>query len=269
MGIVRGAHGGEWGDFFHRSGAMTEGATERLMAASVTWRGIPLPRSLQPLARRAQQPHVPLPRSGKPAASRQPAGQQRHRPTRSSAHAIAHLTGRQRAQHTRRPKTPPRRHVPLPRPTPEAPGPPTPCTPTPTTPQRAQIPRLRRRPAQRPWGTCRPRHKPNRRPSGTTPHRLGRRYGPQNRHLPVARPPTWTQVKTRQTPPSQLTPRGPQTQEAGPGRRPCRKASPERRRDRRTTQARRPHRQPSDSARTPQWTRRKLGNPHIGQQHHH
>ena len=27
MGIVRGAHGGKWGDVFHRSGAMTEGAT--------------------------------------------------------------------------------------------------------------------------------------------------------------------------------------------------------------------------------------------------
>ena len=45
MGIVHGAHGGEWGDFFQRSGAMTQGATERLMAAYLTWR-------------RAQQPHV-------------------------------------------------------------------------------------------------------------------------------------------------------------------------------------------------------------------
>ena len=33
MGIVRGAHGGEWGEFFHCSGAMTAGVTERLMAA--------------------------------------------------------------------------------------------------------------------------------------------------------------------------------------------------------------------------------------------
>ena len=46
MGIARGAHGAEWGDFFHRSGAMTPGATERLMAAYLTWRGIPPPRSL-------------------------------------------------------------------------------------------------------------------------------------------------------------------------------------------------------------------------------
>ena len=56
MGIVRGAHGGEWGTFFGRSGAMTAGATERLIAAYLTWRGIPLPRSLQPWAQRAQQP---------------------------------------------------------------------------------------------------------------------------------------------------------------------------------------------------------------------
>ena len=52
MRIVRGAHGGEWGNFFHRSGAMTPGATERLMAAYLTWRGMTLPRSLQPLVRR-------------------------------------------------------------------------------------------------------------------------------------------------------------------------------------------------------------------------
>ena len=59
MGIARGAHGAEWGGFFHRSGAMTPGATERLMAAYLTWRGIPPPRSLRSLVQRAQQPHVP------------------------------------------------------------------------------------------------------------------------------------------------------------------------------------------------------------------
>ena len=64
MGIVRGAHGGKWGDYFHCSGTMTPGATHRPMAAHLTWRGIPLPRSPQPLARRAQQPHVPPPRPG-------------------------------------------------------------------------------------------------------------------------------------------------------------------------------------------------------------
>ena len=64
MGIVRGAHGGEWGEFFHRGGAMTPGATERLMGAYLTWRGIPLPRNLQPLAQLAQQPRVPPPQPG-------------------------------------------------------------------------------------------------------------------------------------------------------------------------------------------------------------
>ena len=64
MGIARIAHGGEWGEFFHRSGAMTPGVTERLMAAYLTWRGIPPPRSLPPLAQRATQPHVPPPQPG-------------------------------------------------------------------------------------------------------------------------------------------------------------------------------------------------------------
>ena len=61
MGIARGADGGKWGEFFHRGGAMTPRATERLMAAYLTWRGIPPPRSLRPLVQRAQQPHVPPP----------------------------------------------------------------------------------------------------------------------------------------------------------------------------------------------------------------
>ena len=64
MGIARGAHGGEWGKFFHRGGAMTPGATERLMAAYLTCRGTLPPRSLQPLAQRARQPHVPPPQPG-------------------------------------------------------------------------------------------------------------------------------------------------------------------------------------------------------------
>ena len=64
MGIARGAHGAERGEFFHRGGAMTPGATETLMAAYLMWRGIPPPRSLQPLVQRAQQPHVPQPQPG-------------------------------------------------------------------------------------------------------------------------------------------------------------------------------------------------------------
>ena len=201
--------------------------------------------------------------------SLQSAGQQRHRTTRSPAIAMAHLTGQRRPQHTRCPNTPPRRHMPLPQPTPPPPCPPTPCTSTPTTPPRAQISRLRGHPAQQPRGTCRPRHKPNRRPRGTTPHQPGWRYGPQNRHLPVARPPIRTQVQTRHTPPSQLTPRGPQAREANPGRRLCWKATPQRRRNRRTTQPNRPHRQTSHNARSQRWTRTKWGDPHNGQQHHH
>ena len=171
--------------------------------------------------------------------SQQPARRQQHKPTRSHAHAMAHLTGRQRAQHTRRPKTPPRRHMPLPRPTPPPPGPPTPCAPTPTTPPRARTPRLRRHHR----GTYQPRHTPNRRPSDTTRHQPGRRYGPQNRHLPFARPPAWTPAQIWHAPPSRLTPSSPQAREANPGRRPCQKATPERRRNRQTMQPRRPHRQ--------------------------
>ena len=59
MGIARGAHGAEWRDFFHHGGAMTPGATERLMAAYLTLRGIPPPRSLKSLIQRTLQPHVP------------------------------------------------------------------------------------------------------------------------------------------------------------------------------------------------------------------
>ena len=61
MGIARGAHGAEWGDFFHRGGALTPGATERLMAAYLTWRGIPPPRSPESLIQRNLQPHVAPP----------------------------------------------------------------------------------------------------------------------------------------------------------------------------------------------------------------
>ena len=251
--------------------------------ASPAWSGaVPSPTNTGAVGTRPEQPpgtahpHMdptPQPQSPpgasthghQPAASQAAATQAYPEPV----HAMAHLTGRQRAKHTRHPKTPPRRHVPLPKPTPPPPGPATPCTPTPTTPPRALIPRLRRHPAQRPPGTCRPRHKPNRRPSGATPHQPGRRYGSQNRDLPVAPPPTPTQVQTRHAAPSRLTLRDPQAREANRGRRPCLKATPERRRDRRTTQSRCPHRQPNHNTRSPRWTRRKYRDPHYGQQHHH
>ena len=64
IGIARGTHGGELGEFFDCGGAMTPGATNTLMAAYLTWRGIPPPRSLQLMAQRAQQPHVPPPQPG-------------------------------------------------------------------------------------------------------------------------------------------------------------------------------------------------------------
>ena len=64
MGIARGAQGHEGRDFFRRSGSMTEGAPKRLMAAYLTWRGIPLARRLVPVAHRAQQPLVPAPQPG-------------------------------------------------------------------------------------------------------------------------------------------------------------------------------------------------------------
>ena len=95
MGIVCCAHGSEWGDFFHRSGAMTEGATSRLMAAYLTWRGIPLPRSLTPLARHAQQLHVPPPRPGtygNAAVARMMAGGARHHSSCSSSRKTTTIT---------------------------------------------------------------------------------------------------------------------------------------------------------------------------------
>ena len=95
MGVVRGAHGGERGIFFHGSGALIEGAPERLMAAYLTWRGIPVPRSLAPLARRARQPHVPAPRPGtygNAAVARMMAGGARHQSSSSSARKTATIT---------------------------------------------------------------------------------------------------------------------------------------------------------------------------------
>ena len=95
MGIVRGAHGGELGDFFHRSGAKNAGSTERLMAAYLTWRGIPLPRSLQPLAQRAQQPHVPPPQPGtygNAAVARMMAGGAQNHSSSSSSLRTATIT---------------------------------------------------------------------------------------------------------------------------------------------------------------------------------
>ena len=59
MGIVCGAKDPEWGAFLRRSGGLHPGdAIERLMAAWITWRQIPVPRWLQPAVQRAHQPPV-------------------------------------------------------------------------------------------------------------------------------------------------------------------------------------------------------------------
>ena len=173
---------------------------------------------------------------------RQPASRQQHRPTRSPARTMAHLTGRQRAQHTRHPKAPSSRHTPLTRPTTPPPGPPTPCAPTPTTLPRAWTPKLRQRPVQR---TYRPRHTPDRHPSDTTPHQPDRRRGQQNRHLPVAQPPARTLARTGHATPPRQAPRGPRAREADRSRRPWRKATPERQRNRRMMKPSRLHCQPN------------------------
>ena len=96
-------------------------------------------------------------------------------------------------------------------------------------------------------------------PHGTTTHQPGRQYGPQKRHLAVARPPTRarTQTRTRRAPPSRLTPRGPPIRKARQGRRTCRKATAERKHNRRAPQPPRPHRPPSHKAGSPRWTPRR------------
>ena len=95
MVIVRGAHCHEWGEFLRRSGAMTEGATERLMVAYLTWRGIPLPHSLTPIARYAQQQHFPPPQPGthsNAAVARMMAGSARNDSSSSSSRRTATIT---------------------------------------------------------------------------------------------------------------------------------------------------------------------------------
>ena len=150
------------------------------------------------------------------AASQQPTRQRRHRPTRSPAHAMAHQTGRRRAPHTRHPRAPPHRHVPLPRPTPATPGPSALCALTPTTPPRAPVARLRQHPAHRLQGTIRrPRHKPNRHPSGTTTHLPGQQCSPQTHHLAVA--PPLTRARTQALDPAHATVPADTPRSADPG----------------------------------------------------
>ena len=178
---------------------------------------------------------------------------------------MAHLTGRQRTQRTRRPTTSPHGHTPLPRPTPPAPGPPTAGTPTPTAPAGASPPGLRQRPARR---TYRPQRTAGRCPSGTTPHQPDRRLDRQNCHLPAARPPAQAPARIRHAPPPRRTPRSPRTRGAYPGCHPWREATPGGHRRRRTMAPNRLHRGPNRSATRPRWARKDCRDLRNKRRHH-
>ena len=64
MGTVWGHQGHEWGDFLRRSGSLLPDAHERLMAAWLTWRELPIPSNLLPVVERVNQPRVPQPEPG-------------------------------------------------------------------------------------------------------------------------------------------------------------------------------------------------------------
>ena len=171
---------------------------------------------------------------------------------------MAHLTGRQRTQRTRRPTTSPHGHTPLPLPTPPPPGPPTPGTPTPKAPAGASPPRLRQRPARRNY---RPQRTAGRCPSGTTRHQRDRRHDRQNRHLLAARPPAQAPARIRHAPPPRRTPCSPRTRGACPSRHPWREATPGRHRHRLTMAPNGLHRRPNRSATRPRWTRKDCRGP--------
>ena len=100
MGVVRSAHGNEWGDFFYCSGSLVEGSPERLMAVYLKRREIPLPRGLVSVARGAQQPLVRLPRPvmyGNAAVARMIAGGARHHSSSTSTWRTATMTTLPRA----------------------------------------------------------------------------------------------------------------------------------------------------------------------------
>ena len=59
MGLARNAHGHEWGDLFWRSWGLRPDIIERVMAAWLTWRQIPVPEWLRPVVARAPQPPGP------------------------------------------------------------------------------------------------------------------------------------------------------------------------------------------------------------------
>ena len=103
MGIVCGAHRNDWGDFFRRRGGLLEGAPEGLMAAYLTWMGIPLPRRLVPVALRAGQQLVPAPQSGTygdAAVARMRAGGARHHSSSTFTRRTATITTQPRSRAT-------------------------------------------------------------------------------------------------------------------------------------------------------------------------
>ena len=53
--------GHKWGDFVQRNGTLTHNGAERLMAAWVTWRELPIPRNLWNLVELSGHPLIPPP----------------------------------------------------------------------------------------------------------------------------------------------------------------------------------------------------------------
>ena len=101
MGVVCGAHVHEWGDSSRRSRGMVERAPERLMAAYLTVKGIPLPRKLVPVARRAHQPFVPPPQPGtygNAAVATITAGGAQHHSSSTSTRRTATITTQPRSR---------------------------------------------------------------------------------------------------------------------------------------------------------------------------
>ena len=64
MGMVVGSQGHKWGDFIHRSGALTHDGAERLAAACLTLRGRPIAKTLWALDKLSSHPLIPPPPPG-------------------------------------------------------------------------------------------------------------------------------------------------------------------------------------------------------------
>ena len=213
MGIARRAHGAEWGDFFRRGGAMTPGATERLMAAYLTWRGIPPPRSLESLIQRTLQPHVPPPQPGtygNAAVARMMAkGSWLDGSSYSPRRTTATITGppprsrpRQRLgprtyEPERRPRRPP--HPPTHPPPPPPHPPPNHTNNTPPTPRGLQAIRHHLGPAHHraPDKSVRPNRRRNDNQQNTT---RPQGAGDTEHHLPGAEPYPAPQIRGRWVP---------------------------------------------------------------------